>query len=155
MTHYNFKNDLKVAQKTETQVAQFVASKHGLKITEWCETKDFDFAAIDRAQSEVRFEIKEDFACKRTGNIAVEYASWGRKSGITTTKADKYIWKIHAPDNTIRVYEMAVEDLRKYITNKAYFREIVGGDVGSESKNYLFTLEFIENNAVLLGYLDE
>lgn len=155
MPHYNYKDDYKVARRTESQVAEFLRDNYGFSVVSWCKTKAYDFLAVDTFNTETRFEVKEDFTCKRTGNVGVEYASWGRDSGIVTTKANKYVWKVHAPDNTIRVYEMTVEDLRNHIANKRYFREVVGGDVGSESKNYLFTLEFFENNATLLGYLDE
>ena len=154
MPHYNFKDDFAVARKTESQIANFLQEIYGYSIVSWCNTKDYDFIAVNNLNEDVYYEVKEDFTCKRTGNVGVEYSSWGRESGIVTTKADKYIWKVHAPDTTIRVYEMTVRELREHIANKKYFREVVGGDVGSESKNYLFKLEFFEKNATFLGYLE-
>lgn len=155
MPHYNFRKDFNVAKRTEKQVAEFMSQVDNLQIVSWCNNKDYDFLATDPKQNQITVEVKEDFTCQRTGNVGVEFESWGRQSGIQTTKADYYVWKIHAPDNTIRVYQMSVEDLKKHIANEEYFRIVVGGDVGSESKNYLFKLDFIANNSRYLGNLSE
>jgi hypothetical protein len=154
MPHYNFRQDLKVAKKTEKQVADLLCKALDLKILSWCNTKDYDVLMVDSFNYPIAYEIKEDFTCKRTGNIGVEYSCRGRESGITTTKASMYVWKIHAPDNTIRVYEMGVKELREAIDNNMWFRSVTGGDEFSESKNYLFKLSFLEENAILVGYLD-
>lgn len=156
MPHYNFRQDFNVAKKTEAQIADFMTQVDNINVINWCNNKDYDFLAVKPdKQTKIAIEVKEDFTCKRTGNVGVEFESWGRKSGIETTKADFYVWKVHAPDNTIRVYEMSVADLRKHIADGQYFRIVVGGDVGSESRNYLFKLDFIEKNSRLVGYLTE
>lgn len=40
-------------------------------------------------------EVKQDFSCFRTGNVGVEYSCRGKPSGISVSKADFYIYKIH------------------------------------------------------------
>lgn len=154
MPYYNYKQDFKVARKTEAQVADLLCKALDLTVHSWCTTKDYDVLMVDSFNYPVAYEIKEDFTCKRTGNVGVEYSCRGKDSGIVTTKANMYVWKIHAPDNTIRVYEMPVAQLREAIDNNLWFRSVIGGDEFSESKNYLFRLSFLEENAILVGYLD-
>lgn len=39
-------------------------------------------------------EVKTDFLADKTGNIAVEYESWGKPSGIATTSARHWVFVI-------------------------------------------------------------
>jgi hypothetical protein len=39
-------------------------------------------------------EVKTDFLADKTGNIAVEYESWGNPSGIAVTKARHWVFVI-------------------------------------------------------------
>jgi hypothetical protein len=154
MPYYNFRDDFKVARKTEKQVAQYFADVEGCAILEWCRTKDYDFTMQDKHGNIIAVEVKEDFTCQRTGNVGVEYSSRGKDSGIVTTRADKYVWKVHTPTGEICLYQMNVDKLREHINQGAWFKAIIGGDIGSESKNYLFRLEFLEKHAEFLTVLE-
>ena len=57
-----------------------------------------------------------------------------------------YIQTTH-PSNTIVLYIIMTAVLRDMITNKKYFRTVVGGDVGSNSKNFLFKLDVFTTHA--------
>jgi hypothetical protein len=58
------------------------------------------------------------------------------------------------PNKKIGVYVIPTNNLRKMIEDKNYFRIVNGGDVGSNSMNYLFKLDVIKQNFKFLGYLE-
>ena len=64
----DFKYDLMLGQIKEKQVADILENK--------------------------KIEIKTDYLAHKTGNIAIEYESRGKPSGIATTEADYYIYII-------------------------------------------------------------
>ena len=97
----------------------------------------------------IKVEIKEDFTCKRTGNVGVEYSCRGKDSGITTTEAQLYFYKVHTPKG-IKNILMTTKNLKRIISEEKYFRTVNGGDPGSNSLNYLFKLGvFLENGIVI------
>jgi len=152
--NYDFDTDFKIARKTEKQIARFLAEKHGLAFVDECNNSDYDIRMRFPKGREVTIEIKEDFSCARTGNIGVEFESWGRVTGIEISKADYYLYKIHKPDGTIGVYIIKTELLKQMIADKLYHRVVVGGDVGSNSKNYLFKLQVVVENFKFLGIIE-
>ncbi len=52
------------------------------------------------------------------------------------------------------VYIIKTELLKQMIADKLYHRIVVGGDVGSNSKNYLFKLQVVVENFKFLGIID-
>ena len=64
----DFRYDLMLGQIKEKQVADILENK--------------------------KIEIKTDYLAHKTGNIAIEYESRGKPSGIATTEADYYIYII-------------------------------------------------------------
>lgn len=151
MGNYDFKKDLKVAQKTELEIAQIIHEGLGVDIDdiEIGKTKDYDILFPYKGRN-YTIEIKEDFMCKTTGNVCVEYESRGKPSGINTTKSDMYFYKIHQPDGDVVVCGMKTETLRQMIDHHQYFRTVTGGDAGSFTKSYLFKLEKFKANSTLL-----
>lgn len=147
MGNYNFVKDLKNAKVTEEEVAQLLIKKHGAEILDFNNTASHDITAtID--EKTFTFEVKEDFQCGDTGNVAVEYSCRGKASGIETTQAEYYIYKIHLKDK-IEYVMSSVEKLRDSIANKQYFRTVNGGDYKSNSLCYLFKYKnFIETGKV-------
>lgn len=146
MPNYDFKTDLKISQKTEKQISEFLFSKFGIKTLEFCNNKDYDLK-VDIPKLGIKtIEIKEDFSCQRTGNVGLEYECRGKPSGIETSKADYYLYKVHKPDGVKSLYIISTDKLKKMVENKLFFRTVVGGDVGSGSKNYLFKLNIIIQN---------
>lgn len=72
-------------------------------------------------------EVKYDLMALKTGNVYVEYESRGKKSGISTTKADYYCFVL---DNTLHMIETGLlkDRCRKYINT---IRDSRGGDSNS------------------------
>lgn len=154
--NYDFSQDLPIAEKTEQQMADFLCSKlEGMTFLEHCNNSDYDLKFNVQGRYDTTVEVKEDFTCERTGNIGVEVSSWGRRSGIAVSKADYYLYKVHQPDTKIGVYIIETEKLKKMIKQKYWHREVVGGDPGSDSKNYLFKLNVVKDEFVFLGYVKE
>jgi hypothetical protein len=73
----------------------------------------------------LKIEVKCDKAAHRTGNIYVEVYYKGEKSGISTTQADYWIFRIDALDSAIIVSRKRLKELvRKYYNGNF----IKGGD---------------------------
>jgi len=91
-------------------------------------------------------EVKEDFGCARTGNIAIEFFSRGKKSGIDATKSTFYLFKAHRGANSYTYALVSVKNLRELCKGK---REIPMGDAGSGGKGYLLNFQsFLRNKFV-------
>jgi hypothetical protein len=68
-----------------------------------------------------------------TGNVAIEYQSRGKDSGLTTTLADYWVYKIAG-----RFWLLPTALLRqKLFQEKAYHRDLSGGDPGSDTRMLL------------------
>jgi hypothetical protein len=154
MAHMDFQRDHKVAVKTEQQVTDFLLAKYpGLKFEHFCGTADYDVAFSWPGRQElIKVEIKEDFTCKRTGNVGLEFSCRGKPSGISISKADRYIYKVHRPDGRIVLYSIPTDKLKRMVKNHDYSGPPVnGGDPGSNSMNYLFKLGMVEHRFDHLG----
>lgn len=134
MGNYNFRLDLERAKETEKKAVEKL--RKWLTIEEVTFNEDFryDFE-VKLSNSTRKYEVKEDLQCGQTGNTVVEYEYRGNPSGISTTEADFWIYKF---DDGF--YQIATHKLKEVITEKLYFREVVGGDRGSNTKMYLFRL---------------
>jgi hypothetical protein len=148
MGNYSFKKDLATSKVTEVEVADLLCdgSITSAKLPPIDKIKGVRFNNDNKYDLEVRysgdititFEIKEDFYHAKSNNIAVEYASRGKESGITVTEADWHIYVVHTKKGTKEYILVSTETLRTNIVTGAYDKEVSGGDVGSETKNYLF-----------------
>ena len=158
--NYDFKKDVVIAEKTQIQIAKYLEKTQGMKFLDESSVAkgnhaDYDIRMLTPGQREITIEIKEDFTCERTGNVGVEYECRGYPSGINRSKADFYMYKIHRPDSKVGLYVVQTSKLKQMIADELYFRTVVGGDPGSNSKCYLFKLDVIANNFKFLGYMGD
>ncbi len=72
-----------------------------------------------------KIEVKTDFLAHRTGNIYVEVYSRGRQSGISTTTADYWIYKIAKIDSAAIIPVARLRELVKKYHNGTFAK---GGD---------------------------
>lgn len=136
MGNYKFSEDLKVAKKTEHEVSELLEKFYNAEIKEFKENSDYDILAeIDG--KELKFEVKEDFMCVDTGNVALEFECRGKPSGIAISDADYYIYKLVMKNGPEYIMH-STKELKSMIEKKKYFRIVVGGDKGSNTMNYLF-----------------
>jgi serine protease inhibitor len=151
MGNYDFKKDYQIAAKTEQKVADLILKANKGKIKKIVHNDDnrYDLQIFMTNGTTVTVEIKEDFSCQKTGNVGLEYESRGRASGISVSEADLYMYRIHEPNGSVSIYTIETKVLKEMIRNKKYHRTVVGGDPGSESKNYLFDLGTFKKYAEL------
>lgn len=140
---YHFDTDLQNARETEKEVATLFSKIFDAKI-EFCKTNSHDLEFTFNGKI-FRIEIKEDFKAKYTGNVAVEFECRGKPSGISTTNATHIVYKIHENEK-INYYIAKTDTLKTLIENTAYHKIVSGGDIGSNSKCYLFYLHTIKEN---------
>lgn len=100
-----------------------------LQIGESGENKLYDLLAGSK------LEVKHDLMAYSTGNIAIEYESRGKLSGLSTTQATYWAFVL-AEIETIVVIET---NRLKELTKKHWNKRIVGGDTNS-SKMVLIPL---------------
>jgi len=148
MGNYNFRKDLSTAKNTEQEIAQLLLYKYGAIVKEYRTDSKYDLLASINGV-DYTFEIKEDFLSGKTGNFAIEFSCRGKPSGISTTEADFYIYKLHRKEGIVYTIH-STHSIKNMINQKKYFRIVTGGDKGSDTKIYLFKYnDFVNKNNVL------
>lgn len=89
----------------------------------------------------------------KTGNIAIEYESWGKPSGIAATEADYWFHNLCIGDRTFATIVFDVASLKQIIDNLDYKRTVSGGD-NNASKMYLLNLQKLFSTDVIKAYRD-
>ena len=87
----------------------------------------------------------------RTGNIAIEYESYGKPSGISVTESDYWFHNLCIGDNTFATLVFDVPSLKRIIDNLDEKRTVSGGDNGA-SKMYLVSLQKLFSSDVIKAY---
>lgn len=138
MGNYDFETDLIISGRTEEEIADLIEVRNSnvvdIKINN---DGRYDLEIVLKNGQSKYIEIKEDFMCAKTGNIAIEYQCRGKASGVSTTEADIWIYKVHTKNGN-ELYGINIEDLKKSIGNSEYFRRVSGGDPGSNTMMYLY-----------------
>jgi hypothetical protein len=129
----NFNNDLKFGQTFEILLTNLIQNEGYTS----CNNKDYDIAMKENGNT-IYYEVKADRMTHKTGNICIEYECFGKPSGITTSKADRYAYFELGPTaSSYTLYIIPVNAIKKRISKRKYKRTISGGDYSS-SKCYLF-----------------
>lgn len=138
MAYYNFYKDLEVGKQTEKEALEQLSRHTKYDAVEFNNDKKYDIKLTlgDKFQT---YEVKTDLMCGSTGNFALEYECRGKPSGIVTTEADYWIYKL---DDGF--YLISVERLKYLIDEAKYFRMVSGGDRGSNTKMFLFKLPLMK-----------
>jgi hypothetical protein len=91
-----------------------------------------------------KLEIKTDFMARKTGNLAIEVASNGKPSGISTTTAD---WWCHAIEGDYPLYLVMPTPLVNRLAIKQHHQNgsVRGGD------NNLAEIVLVDWNSILNG----
>jgi hypothetical protein len=97
--------------------------KHDVKIGEHAE----DWVNELFNGNSVKIEVKVDYMAHKTGNVFIEYSSRGKPSGIATTDAKYWMYRIEAIDCSLLLgVEHLKQKLRGYYMNNMYIQK--GGD---------------------------
>ena len=90
-------------------------------------------------------EVKADFMFTRTNNIAIEFHSRGKPSGISTTRAHLYMIMLEKKVEDVKIQYLLVvpvEKLKESIERKEYFKiHTNSGDSGSSTQIYLYKFD--------------
>ena len=149
--HFDFQKDHKIAVKTELEVARLLRlhSSSPIKNIQLNNDSRWDLKVTFCDGETMTIEVKEDFTCARTGNVGLEFECRGKLSGISVSQADAYMYKLHEPSGEVSFYLIDVDVLKALIEERRFIKTVVGGDPGSQSKNYLFSLKNFKENATL------
>lgn len=158
INHNEFHPNLERAQQGEREVADLLVKFADLTILNSnCDDKRWDIETLMGTDNKITFEVKEDLRCfgveigkESTGNIPVEYESRGQSSGIVTSKADVWIFRIwkdvdvidHYMIHTKRLHEMIKQRMFRYRQKMRY--------TDSKNRLYMFRYQTIETNGMKL-----
>ena len=129
-----------------------------------CDRKKFD---LDLAYGKVREQRVADMLTDkkvevkserdmwvRTGNIAIEYESYGKPSGIAATEADYWFHNLCIGDETFATLVFDVPSLKRIIDNLDYKKTLSGGDHNA-SRMYLLNIQKLFSSDVIKAYKNE
>lgn len=143
--HYHFQDDLKDGQQAENEVARLLAARFQVSETEIerSSSKGFDLriGSLNRT-----FEVKNDLLAERTGNIAIEFECRGRPSGLAATTADYWVYKFSGQFCLIETARLKQE----LSVNKNFWKTVVGGDPGSNTRMWLVKVAIFKTWGVSL-----
>ena len=99
-----------------------------------------------------KIEVKSERGMwKNTGNIAIEYESYGKPSGINATESDYWFHNLCVGEDTFCTLVFKVDSLKKIIENLDYKRSVSGGD-HKASKMYLLNLQKLFSSDVIKSF---
>lgn len=146
--HNHFGKNLEFAQEGEAEVASLLAAKFkDFKLKDFNDDKDCDIIA-DVDGREVKIEVKEDVRTADTGNVVIECKSRGAPSGIMTTKADFWVFRVHLEDG-IKNILFRVKDLKQAIRARKFFSKRQMAHTDSNNVLYFFKLQTLMEFATL------
>ena len=101
-----------------------------------------------------KIEVKSERGMwQKTGNIAIEYQSYGKPSGIAATESDYWFHNLCIDDDTFCTLVFKTDSLKKIIDNLDYKRSVSGGDHNA-SKMYLVNLQKLFSSDVIKAFKD-
>ena len=99
-----------------------------------------------------KLEVKsERDMWQRTGNIAIEYQSYGKPSGIDATESDYWFHNLCVGDETFCTLVFDTKSLKKIINNLDYKRSVSGGD-NNASRMYLLNIQKLFSSDVIKAF---
>lgn len=145
---FEFRRDLSKAREVEMEIEGILQRDSLVSDIESNDDNRYDLKLTLSNGNILTIEIKTDYMAARTGNVAIEYESRGKASGIVATQADLYWIRIHEPSGEISDNLITVEKLRKMIDDKLWFKNIIGGDKSSKARCYIFKIDVIKDNSI-------
>jgi len=149
----NFWKDLARSNEEELEVVkqlEIICGDSFVGATQGEKKKEYDLL-IETIFGTTTIEVKTDYSHARYGNVAVEYSCRGKSSGISTTEAEHWIYRIYEKDGSSGLYMISHFALVDMIINQEYKRVVENaGDSGSGTKLFLFKGEVFKDRCRLL-----
>ena len=102
-----------------------------------------------------KIEVKsERDIWQKTGNIAIEYESYGKPSGINATESDYWFHNLCIGDDVFATVVFKTKNLKRIINNLDYKRSVSGGD-DNASKMYLLILKKLFSSDVIKAFKEK
>ena len=102
-----------------------------------------------------KIEVKsERDIWQKTGNIAIEYESYGKPSGINATESDYWFHNLCIGDDVFATVVFKTKNLKRIINNLDYKRSVAGGDHNA-SKMYLLNLKKLFSSDVIKAFKEK
>jgi|TARA_R110000803_G_scaffold78077_1_gene143175 hypothetical protein len=99
-----------------------------------------------------KIEVKsERDVWQKTGNIAIEYKSYGKPSGIDATTADYWFHNLCIGEETFATLVFNTDNLRRIIKNLDKKKSVSGGD-NNASRMYLLNLQKLFSSDVIKAF---
>jgi|TARA_R110000796_G_scaffold60923_1_gene141031 hypothetical protein len=99
-----------------------------------------------------KIEVKSERGMwQRTGNIAIEYQSYGKPSGIDATESDYWFHNLCVGEDTFCTLVFNTDSLKKIINNLDSKRSVSGGD-NNASRMYLVNLQKLFSSDVIKAF---
>ena len=102
-----------------------------------------------------KIEVKSERGMwQKTGNIAIEYESYGKPSGIDATESDYWFHNLCIGKDTYATLVFKTEVLRKIIDSLDYKRSVNGGDHNA-SRMYLLNIQKLFSSDVIKTFKEQ
>ena len=102
-----------------------------------------------------KIEVKSERGMwQKTGNIAIEYQSYGKPSGIAATESYYWFHNLCVGDDTFCTLVFDTKSLKKIIKNLDSKKSVSGGD-NNASRMYLLNLQKLFSSDVIKTFVDE
>ena len=99
-----------------------------------------------------KIEVKsERDVWQKTGNIAIEYESYGKPSGINATESDYWFHNLCVGEDVFATLVFDTNSLRRIIDNLDYKKSVSGGD-NNASRMYLLNLQKLFSSDVIKAF---
>lgn len=99
-----------------------------------------------------KIEVKsERDVWQKTGNIAIEYESYGKPSGINATESDYWFHNLCIGSETFATIVFDTTSLKRIINNLDSKRSVSGGD-NNASRMYLLNLQKLFSSDVIKAF---
>ena len=88
---------------------------------------------------------------QNTGNICIEYESWGKPSGIRATESDYWFHNLCIGDDEYCTLVFKTETLKKIVDKLDTFKTVSGGD-NNASRMFLINLQKLFSTDVIKAF---
>lgn len=93
MAFNDFIKDLVESEIGVNKLVELLQRKGATEV-ELSNAKEYDVAYTSSLNQKITLEVKEDFLYQKTGNVAIEYMQWDKPTGISSSTADYYVYKL-------------------------------------------------------------